>query len=551
MPATDITERARLAQLLGPAGRGQQAGRAASVAVGLAVVAQAAAIALAIDATVFRGEFPAGWIWLLAIGAVMLRFACAVVRETVALCAARAVRDDVRERLRRRMDALGPHALAREGGAAWAARYHNDVDALSAWPARYAPARDAACIVPPLVLFAAASQDVFAAFLLAASAPLILAFMVLTGLRSARVHARQQHEQGRMEAHFLDRLRALDLIRRSGALQRSAREVFAAADRYRQMSMRVLRVAFLSSAVMELFSAIAIGLVAIHVGFALLGGGDTPGITPFAGLFVLLLAPEFFAPLRAFAQGWHDRAGALSAARALATAIDGMRVAPAAAPPAPRGDALLVADALSVSPAADAPSVVEAVALRVSSGEIVVLTGASGAGKSTLLAVCAGFIAPRAGRLERVADIAWLAQAGHLFHGTLRDNLRLAAPDADDARLGEALAAAGLAVDDSALPDGLDTAIGEGRRGLSGGQAQRVALARAWLSGARLWLLDEPTRGLDDETAEALWSSLMTMARERGAGLLVATHDVRAIARAGRVLHLANARLEEVVDAPV
>lgn len=550
MPATDITERARLAGLLALARRGQQAGRVASVALALAVVAQAAAIALAIDAAVFRGEFPAEWIWLLAIGAVVLRFACAALRETFALRAARAVRDDVRDRLRGRMDALGPHALAREGGAAWVARYHNDVDALSAWPARYAPARDAACIVTPLVLVAAASQDAFSALLLAASAPLILAFMVLTGLRSARVHARQQHEQGRMEAHFLDRLRALDLIRRSGALARTAREVFAAADRYRRLSMQVLRVAFLSSAVMELFSAIAIGLVAIHVGFALLGGGDAPGITPFAGLFVLLLAPEFFAPLRAFAQGWHDRAGALAAMRTLSAALDGARIAPTGALPAPQGSILLVADALAVAPAADAPSVVESAALRVSPGEIVALTGASGIGKSTLLAACAGFVALRSGRLERVVDIAWLGQAGHLFHGTLCDNLRLAAPNADDARLGEALAAVGLAVDDAALPDGLDTAVGEGRRGLSGGQAQRVALARAWLSGARLWLLDEPTRGLDDESASALWDRLLAMARQRGAAVLVATHDARAITRADRVLHLSDGCIEEVVDAP-
>ncbi|MBA4743147.1 MAG: thiol reductant ABC exporter subunit CydD, partial [Azoarcus sp.] len=339
MPATDITERARLAGLLAPARRGQQAGRAASVAVALAVVAQAAAIALAIEAAVFRGEFPAASIWLLAIVAVVLRCACAASRDAFALRAARAVREALRERLRGRIDALGPHGLAREGGAVWVVRYQNEVDALSAWPARYAPARDAACIVPPLLLIAAASQDAFSALLLAASAPLILAFMVLTGLRSARVHARQQHEQQRMEAHFLDRLRALDLIRRSGALSRAAREVFAAADRYRQLSMRVLRVAFLSSAVMELFSAIAIGLVAIHVGFALLGANAnaTPGITPFAGLFVLLLAPEFFAPLRAFAQGWHDRAGALAASPTLAVSLGGDHLTPPANLPAPSG----------------------------------------------------------------------------------------------------------------------------------------------------------------------------------------------------------------------
>ncbi|WP_255505618.1 ATP-binding cassette domain-containing protein [Alkalisalibacterium limincola] len=178
------------------------------------------------------------------------------------------------------------------------------------------------------------------------------------------------------------------------------------------------------------------------------------------------------------------------------------------------------------------------------------LRGSSGSGKSTLLALCAGFITPRAGQVERVAGLAWLGQAGHLFHGSLRENLQLAAAgEADDALLADAMALAGLGVDDPALPDGLDTRIGEGRRGLSGGQAQRVALARAWLSGARLWLLDEPTRGLDPDTAKAVWQRVRAMATDRGAGVLVATHDPLVLAGAERVLHLVAKRLQEVDDA--
>jgi ATP-binding cassette subfamily C protein CydD len=552
VPATATTERAPLATLLAAQRRWRVCGAVLSCGVALAVVAQAAALALAVDAAVSRGEFPATWVWLMAITAIVLRYLLAGAREACARRAASETRARLRRRLRRRIHALGPPGLARTGGGAvWAVRYQSQVEALSAWPERYAPARDAAFIVPMAVLVAVASQDAISALLLAVSAPLILAFTVLTGLGGARIQARQQHDQQRLDAHFLDRLRALDLLRRSGALARSVSEVFAAADRHRVLSMRVLRVAFVSSAVMELFSAIAIGMVAIHVGFALLGStsGGEPGITLLAGLFVLLLAPEFFLPLRAFAQTWHDRAGALAASRSLGGLLDGPRASLPAAAAKPADKLLLDARELSAAPAPDVPPVVCGATLRLLPREIVALTGASGVGKSTLLAVCAGFVAPHGGMLARVPEIAWLGQRGHLFYGSVRDNLQMAAPAADDVQLADALALAGLPADDAALPDGLDTRVGEGRRGLSGGQAQRVGLARVWLSGARLWLLDEPTCGLDDETAAALWGRLIDLAGRRGAAVLVATHDARAIARADRVLELAGGRLREVVDA--
>lgn len=494
----------------------------------LAIIALAACVAVIVDSAVTGPESAAPAWWLGAGLAVLARFGLHGGRDALARALAMDEAMALRTMLRERVARLGPIATpARAPTAVWASQYQAGVDAVGAWFARYLPARDAALVMPAVIVAAVAWVDWVAGLLLLASAPLIPAFMVLVGLGSRRLQARHQHQQHRMAAHFLDRVRALDLLRRSGALESSTRAVEAAADRYRVLGMRVLRVAFLSSAVLEFFAAVAIGVIAIYVGFGLLGAidwGPAPALGLGSGLFVLLLAPEFFLPLRQLGLAWHDRAGALAAERLLAPLLEEARM-PAAGPAAASGDALLRLDGADIVPAEGVHAVVRDVSLALRPGELVWLAGPSGSGKTSLLASCAGWLAPVAGTVHRPGHRVWLGQRGHLFHGTVRDNLLLADPCADDGRLAHALAEAGLAVDDPALPLGLDTPVGEGRRGLSGGQAQRVALARAWLSDARLWLLDEPTRGLDAETAEAFWRRVRRLCRDRGLGVLVASHE--------------------------
>lgn len=519
-----------------------------ALAQGVAVVLQAGTVAWAVAASVQRGAMAPAGLWVLAVAAVLARAGLQAGREALARRLARRVAGDQRARLRAAADAAGPMGPAARDPGGWSSRYLNDVDALSGWFATWLPARDAVWLLPPLLLAAAFWLDWLAAALLLFAAPLIPAFMVLVGLGSRRLQARQQHEQQRLEAHFLDRVRALDLVRRSGAVQAMTAEVFAAADRYRRLGMRVLRLAFVSSAVLEFFAAVAIGVIAIYVGFGLLGSidyGPAPGLDLYRGLFVLLLAPEFFLPLRQLGVAWHERAAGRAAADRLAGLVE-----------VPGADAAVVASRLplelhgvQVAPAPGAAAVVGPVDLALAPGEVVLLGGASGSGKSSLLATCAGFLPPAAGRVARAGGFAWLGQRGHLFHGSIAENLRLAAPDADAATLAAALAAAGLPVDHPSLPDGLDTAIGEGRRGLSGGQAQRVGLARVWLSRAPLWLLDEPTRGLDPESARAFWGRLAALAAERGAAVLAASHDPAAAAFAQRRLRIRDGRLEALDDA--
>ena len=531
----------------------------AGVGAGLATIALAGIIAWIVHQAVFEPGTAAAWLWLgLAFIAVITRHGLQALRDWASQQLAFRVRGDLRERMVATAARIGPVHLAHRGhSGAWASRYQEQVEALGGYYTRYLPALGLALAVPLVLLAAAFTQDWVAGLLLLFSAPLIPVFMALIGMGSQQVHEAQQDRQNRLAGHFLDRIRNLDLLRRSLALDAAADEVAETAQDYRRLSMRVLRVAFLSSAVMEFFSAVAIGLVAIYVGFALLGFldfGPAGQMTLFSGLFVLLLAPEYFQPLRQFAQSYHDRAGAVAAAEALAPLLLEPSLPKTEPEPLPAGAAplLLRLDRVSLRYDPDGPPALDDLSLNVAPGEDVAIVGPSGSGKSTLLALCAGFISPDSGTLglaEPARHFAWMGQRAHLFHGSLRDNLALGTPPGtSDRELIAALSAAGLPVDDPTLPKGLDTPIGEGNRGLSGGQAQRVALARALLSNSRLWLLDEPTSALDPDTEDDLLSRVLEHARQRGVTILLATHHAAVYGRMRRVVHLDQGRLREDGD---
>lgn len=529
----------------------------AGVGAGLATLALAGLVARLVHDVLFApqdtGLLPS---LLLAAGAALLRHGLQAVRDGCGQRLAQAVQADLRAQLLDAAAQVGPLRLAQHGHSGqWASRYQEQVEQLDGYYARYLPARLLTLLVPGLILLTVLWLDWLAAGLLLLATPLIPVFTALIGMGTEQVHARQQAEQTRLAGHFLDRIRGLDLLRRSGALVAAQTEVAAAADRYRCLSLRVLRVAFLSSAVMEFFSAVAIGLLAIYIGFGLLGYlafGPAPQLTLFSGLFILLLAPEYFAPLRQFAQTYHDRAGALAAAEALAQLLAGV---PRQARGAERNPGLqgplLKLEQVTVRYEEAAPAALRDLDLEVAAGDWVALAGPSGSGKSTLLALCAGFLGVEQGHIHVHPDaraFAWIGQRSHLFHGSVRDNLLLACRDPlPDRQLEAALADAGLPPGDPALPDGLDSRVGEGNRGLSGGQAQRVALARALLSGSRLWLLDEPTNALDPATEQALLATLFRQARARGVTLLMATHQPAVLARFPRILRLRDGRA--LVDA--
>lgn len=431
-------------------------------------------------------------------------------------------------------------------------------EAVLPWLLRYQPARMRTLLVPPLIALAVLYYSWTAALILVLAAPLIPVFMAVIGWRAKAASEAQLQVIGGMSGFLLDRLRGLSTLRALDAVDATAQRVRASAESVRASTMRVLRIAFLSSTALELFSALGVALVAVYVGFHLLGeiGPGSWGVrlSLAEGLFILLLAPAFFEPLRELAAVWHDKAAGEAALEALqelrhaglalpgALAPQQQPARPGHAPVAPAVDI----EGLRFQHPGEAP-LFDGEDLYVGAGEHVALVGPSGSGKTTLLAVIAG-LAPASGGAVRIggvpldrhsaaglrARMAWIGQKPHVFSGSVRANVSLERDGIDSAAVGAAMRRAGLGHVGHATPG---ASLGEGGLGLSGGELVRLALARAMCAPqAGLLLADEPTAHLDHDTAAGVIDALVTLAQ--GRTLIVATHDLTLAARLGRVVRI-------------
>mgnify|MGYP001371613328 CR=1 FL=1 len=461
------------------------------------------------------------------------------------------IRRAVRSELLDHLAAMGPVRASARHTAGLASQLVEQVEALDGYFARFLPQLRLAVAIPVMILAVVLWLDWLAALFLLVSAPLIPLFMALVGMGAERLNQAQFAAVSRLAGHFLDRVRGIATLQLFHRAEAATHEVRQAADHYRRLSMRTLRLAFLSSAVLEFFASVAIAVVAIYVGFGLLGYidyGPSPQLTLFTGLLVLLLAPEFFQPLRSLAQHYHDRAAALGAADGMVALLS----EPASEQRLRRPLLVREADQIVSLVAATLHHpgrgrVLGPLNLTLRRGEILAIAGPSGAGKSALLQLLAGFVSSEWGerRIAAGLSFAWMDQRPLLIHGSLADNLRLAAPSASDADLQQALQQAGLTEVVDALPDGLATPLGERGTGLSGGQAQRLALARVFLSDAPLVLLDEPTASLDEGTEARVIESLRQLAGT-GRTLVIATHHPALMALATRRLTLVEGRIVSV-----
>ncbi|GAA5234117.1 thiol reductant ABC exporter subunit CydD [Verticiella sediminum] len=505
----------------------------------------------------------AGLDWLALIGGSFLVLALARAAADawgVRLSYARA-RAQVGERRRAGLRALAgasPFDARRVAAGAAASALAEQAEAITPYLTRYRAARVKVQVVPLALAAAVACVSWLAALILVFTAPLIPIFMALVGWRAQAASEAHLRELGSLNAYVLDRLRGLASLRGLGALAYTRRRLRALSQSLRIRTMAVLRIAFLSSAVLELFSALGVALVAVYVGFHLLGqlpfGAWGASLSLGQGVFVLLLAPAFFEPLRELASVWHDRAAGEAGEAALAAL--GREVLPlpggasAAAPAAgARVPPEVRLDAVSFAYPGHASAPLREFSLELAAGGHLAITGDSGAGKSTLLALVAGLLAPDSGRVliqgetlhganaaRLRARMAWVGQRPHFFAATLGGNVRLGRPGVDAAAVRRAL---GLAHLDLVAERRGAARLGEGAAGLSGGEAVRLAIARAAADPAcDLILADEPTAHLDRATADAVIDSLLALGE--GRTLLVATHDPRLVARLGCSVELAD-----------
>jgi ATP-binding cassette subfamily C protein CydD len=572
--------------------RGARAYLAATVALGVLlaalIVAQATLLAHGITAVFLDGaDVRTLTPTLAALAAVVAgRAAVAWAQETVAARSSAAVKSELRGRLLAHLADLGPVRGSDTGAVT--VLVTRGLDALDAYFARYLPQLVLAALVPAVVLARLLPADLTATVTIALTLPLIPVFMALVGLHTEAANRRQFRLLARLSHHFLDvvaGLTTLKIFGRAGAQAATIRRISA---EQRRLTMRTLRVAFLSSLVLELLATLSVALVAVGIGLRLVSGH----LDLTTALLVLILAPEAYLPLRQVGAHYHASAAGLAAAEEAVTILETPVPARGAAP-APAGT--IVFDDVVVRYR-------DREALRLSAtiepGEIVALTGPSGCGKSTALNVLLGFVAPDRGRvtvggvdLAGVdpaawrSTIAWVPQRPYLFAGSIRDNIALGRtpirmpvpPTAfaqcftgtcrdftgtcrdftgtcrdftgtcrDASGLEVAVAARLAGADDfiAALPGGYDAALGDDGAGLSAGQRQRIALARAFLRDAPVLLLDEPTANLDTGAADEVMAAVRRLAR--GRTVIIAAHRPELIALAGRVVDL-TARPAEVV----
>jgi ATP-binding cassette subfamily C protein CydD/ATP-binding cassette subfamily C protein CydCD len=516
----------------------------ATVALGVLsaglVVGQAALLAYGISAVFLDGATVAALMpALVALAAVTAgRAAIGWAQEAAAVRSSAAVKEELRGRLLAHVAALGPGRGPATGELI--ALVTRGLDALDAYFARYLPQLVLAALVPAVVLVRLAPADLVATLTIAVTLPLIPVFMTLVGMHTEAANRKQFKLLARLSHHFLDVVAGLSTLKVFGRAGAQVENIRRVGDEQRRVTMRTMRIAFLSSLVLELLATLSVALVAVGIGLRLVSGH----LDLRTALLVLILAPEAYLPLRQVGAHYHASAEGLAAA---SSAFEVLQV------PAPAGGS---------SPAPSGAVAFEDVVVRyrdrdalrlsavVSPGSFVALTGPSGSGKSTALNLLLGFASGDSGRvtvggidLAAVdpaswrSSIAWVPQRPSLFGGTIRANIalgRAGIPDISDIVRAATLAGAHEFI--ASLPQGYDTVLGDDGAGLSAGQRQRIALARAFLRDAPFVLLDEPTANLDADTAASVMAAITRLAA--GRTVLMAAHRPELIALADRVVDL-------------
>ncbi|MEI7024164.1 thiol reductant ABC exporter subunit CydD [Paenibacillus sp. y28] len=468
--------------------------------------------------------------------------------------------ESVRKQLLHRLLERGPSFAGKEGSGRLVTLALDGMDRFRASLELTIPRMLDMAMVTTAILVSVYWLDMVSGFILTAALPILIGFFILLGLAARAKANKQWQSYRRLAHHFTDSLRGLVTLKFLDQSRAHAKTVERVSDEYRQATMRTLRVAFLSSLALDFFTMLSVASVAVGLGVRLIEGD----IGFEAALAVLLLAPEYFLPVRQLGADYHASLDGKEAWRSIRAIIEGEdgREKPGSVSPA-TGEKKTSAEyaALALTGicvvGADGTRRLDELSVKLDPGiRRIGIVGASGAGKSTLLGVLGGFIEPTAGNIsignqpitgllkpEWQRQIAYIPQHPYLFSQSLADNIRLYTPEAGQEQVERAIEAAGLRELTDSLPNGSNERIGEGGRALSGGQAQRVALARALLADRPIVLLDEPTAHLDIETE---WELKQTLLASLGSKrLFLATHRLHWMQQMDFILVLHQGRLVE------
>jgi ATP-binding cassette subfamily C protein CydCD len=522
---------------------------------GLLTIGQAWLISSTVNGVFLEGQTlaqVANWLRLILI-VIAGRAFLTWVNEVSANAVAVKIKSELRERLFHHILNLGPAYTRGQRTGELTTAAVEGIEALDAYYSQYLPQLVITALVPISILIVVFPLDLLSGIVMLITAPLIPFFMIMIGKGAEIVTKRQYQTLARLSAHFLDSLQGLTTLKLFGQSKAHARNIAKVSDQFRDTTLGVLRITFLSALALELLATLSTAVIAVEIGFRLLYAR----MDFLEAFFILVLAPEFYLPLRMLGARFHAGMSGTTAARRIFEILDtpvesDQRIA-INDQPGEKVSSIRLENVSYIYPG-ETTHALENVSLTIRAGQHIALVGASGAGKSTLVNLLLGFVQPASGALivnsdsrfpisELRSHIAWVPQKPYLFHDTLAANLRLGKPEATHEEMIEAAKAAHLYDFIETLPEKYETVIGESGARLSGGQAQRLALARAFLKNAPILILDEPTSSLDPETESLLEES--TRRLMQGRTVITIAHRLNTIFRADQILVLEEGRLVE------
>lgn len=543
----------------------QSAGNLVSLSVslglanGLLLIVQAWLLATVINEVIFLGReladvMPFLWGMLVTIAT---RSAVTYFAEQAAFSSAALIKQSLRERLYEKLQKLGPAYLSNERTGEIATVLTDGIEAMEAYYARYLPAMSLAVFIPLSILVFVIPVDWQSALVFLVTAPLIPFFMIMIGKGAEKLNQKQWKQLQRMGAHFLDVIQGLTTLKMFNASRRESAVIARISEDYRAATMKVLRVAFLSALALEFFATVSIAVVAVLIGFRLLFGD----LDFYSGFFVLLLAPEFYLPLRSLGMHYHARMNAIGAAEKMIEILGAEEFAHEGRVLEQQFSALqhpinIRFDHVGFSYKANVP-VINDFSLEVNAGETVAIVGPTGGGKTTLQNLLLGFIRPDTGHIlingvslakvditEWYSHVSWVPQKPRLFHGTIAENITLGLSGVSFEEIRQAAEQANAMEFIEQLAEGFDTLVGDGARQLSGGQLQRLALARAFLRKPSVILLDEATANLDAHNEQLLQQAINRLTP--GRAVVMIAHRLSTVRHADKIVVLEQGGISQL-----
>ncbi|HHN48268.1 MAG TPA: thiol reductant ABC exporter subunit CydD [Bacteroidales bacterium] len=525
-----------------------------SLLMAAVVILQMYLLSVIINNVFFLSEPPKTYSLILLFATIIARALLIWVRERLAQQKAVKIKSDLRLKLFSHLLELGPSYTRSEKTGGLVAVVMDGVEKLDDYFTRYIPSLIHLIVLPPAIILFALYIDWLSGLIMLFTGPLIVFFMWLIGTWAKNLTQKLWQELSSMSSSFLDSLQGLKTLKIFGANRKESENVVNTSDRYRNITMKVLRVAFLSGMVLELAASISIALVAVQVGIRLIEGMMLYQL----GLFVLLLTPEFYLPFRALGQHYHSGMEGAAAAERIFEITDSQpskKVHGSAGSPCKSNISLDFTDVGFTYSVSEQPAL-QNITCRLEPDTLTAVVGKTGSGKSTFAYLMMGYLQASSGQImvngiplnqldpeEWKELIAYVPQQPHFFNMSVLENLLLANPDAGHDQVIEAAKNAGAHDFINQLPQGYDTLLTENASRLSGGEKQRLAIARAFLKDAPVLILDEPTSNLDPESEEHIAEATEKLLKNRTT--LIIAHRLKTVYRADHILVFDQGKIVE------